>query len=208
MMNTESDFPGHRRDHRGRLVPEAQIKQIDQIRDEMVRRIAARAEQASAQLAAAKRDFFTEIAAFVEQSAAEYGVRLGGGKGNVTLYSYDGRFKVIRAISEHIRFDERLQAAKKLIDECLTDWTSESRSELRTIVQDAFRVDQAENLRVQQILSLRRYEIDDERWRRAMAAIGDSIQVIGSKAYVRVYERIGNTAEYRQIPLDMAGVAL
>lgn len=207
-MNTESDFPGHRRDHRGHLVPEAQIKPIDQIRDEMVRRIAARAEEVSAQLAAVKRAIFEEIAAFIELSAAEYGVRLGGGKGNVTLYSYDGRFKVIRAISEHIRFDERLQAAKKLIDECLTDWTSDSRSELRTIVQDAFRVDQAENLRVQQILSLRRYEIDDDRWRRAMAAISDSIQVIGSKAYVRVYERIGNTAEYRQIPLDMAGVAL
>lgn len=207
-MNTDTTFPGHRRDHLGRLVPEAQIKAIDLIRDEMVEKIAERARQASAELAAVKRQFFDEIAAFVELSASEYGVRLGGGKGNVTLYSYDGRFKVIRAISEHIRFDERLQAAKKLIDECLTDWTSESRSELRTIVQDAFRVDQAENLRVQQILSLRRYEIDDERWRTAMTAISDSIQVIGSKAYVRVYERIGNTAEYRQIPLDMAGVSL
>jgi hypothetical protein len=207
-MTSELNIPGHRRDHLGRLVPEQQIKTLDLIRDELVQRIAARAAETSAHLAAVKRDFFDEIASFVELSGAEYGVKLGGTKGNVTLYSYDGRFKVIRAISEHIRFDERLQAAKKLIDECLNDWTSESRSELRTIVQDAFRVDQAENLRVQQILSLRRYDIDDERWRRAMAAIGDSIQVIGSKAYVRVYERVGDNGEYRQIPLDMAAAPL
>jgi hypothetical protein len=207
-MNTETTFPNHRRDHLGRWVHESQVKTIDSIRDEMVVRIAKRAAEHSALLAALKREFFEEIAAFVELSASEYGTRLGGEKGNVTLYSYDGRYKVIRAISEHIRFDERLQAAKHLIDECLNDWTSDSRSELRTIVQDAFRVDQSENLRVQQILSLRRYAIDDERWLRAMEAISDSMQVIGSKAYVRVYERVGNTTEYRQIPLDMAGVAL
>lgn len=207
-MTTETTLPGHRRDHLGRLVPESQIKEIDQVRDEMVQRIAARAAATSQSLALVKRDFFDEIAAFVELSASEYGAKLGGEKGNVTLYSYDGRYKIIRAISEHIRFDERLQAAKKLVDACLNDWTSDSRGELRTIVQDAFRVDQAENLRVQQILSLRRYNITDERWLRAMAAISDSIQVIGSKAYVRVYERIGTTTEYRQIPLDMAGVPL
>ncbi len=207
-MTTETTLPGHRRDHRGRFVPESQIKQIDQVRDEMVQRIAARAAATSQHLALVKRDFFDEIAAFVELSASEYGAKLGGEKGNVTLYSYDGRYKIIRAISEHIRFDERLQAAKKLIDACLNDWTSESRSELRTIVQDAFRVDQSENLRVQQILTLRRYDIADERWLRAMAAISDSIQVIGSKAYVRVYERVGTTTQYRQIPLDMAGVPL
>lgn len=207
-MNTETNIPGHRRDHIGRLVPESQIKPIDLVRDELVRKIVAKATVTSEQIAAVKRDFFSEIAAFVELSAAEYGVQLGGGKGNVTLHSYDGRFKIIRAISENIRFDERLQAAKKLIDECLNDWTSDSRSELRTIVQDAFRVDQGENLRVQQILSLRRYNIEDERWLRAIAAISDSIQVIGSKSYVRVYERVGDTSQYRQIPLDIAGVPL
>jgi hypothetical protein len=207
-MSNDITIPGHRRDHLDRLVPEQQIKAIDLLRDELVRNIVAKASETSAQLAEVKRAFFSEIASFVEMSASEYGVQLGGEKGNVTLYSYDGRYKIIRAISENIRFDERLQAAKKLIDECLNDWTSDSRSELRTIVQDAFRVDHAENLRVQQILSLRRYEIEDERWKRAMTAISDSIQVVGSKSYVRVYERVANTTEYRQIPLDIAGVSL
>lgn len=207
-MHQDITLPGHRRDHLGRLVPEAQIKPIDLLRDETVLQIAERARAANAELAVLKRELFDLIAAFVELSATEYGVHLGGKKGNVTLYSYDGRYRVTRAIAENIRFNEQLQAAKALIDECLNDWTTGSRSELRTIVQDAFRVDNASNLRVQQILSLRRYEIDDDRWRRAMAAIGESMQVIGSKAYVRVHVRNDETQQYDPIPLDIAGVPL
>lgn len=207
-MNTEQNFPGHRRDHLGRLVPESQIKPIDLLRDELVREIARKAQEHSAELARIKRGFFDDIAAFVEMSAAEYGVTLGGDKGNLTLYTFDGRYKITRAIAETISFDERLQAAKKLIDECLNDWTSESRGELRLIVQDAFRVDKSENLRTQQILGLRRYNIEDDRWKRAMEAISDSMQVIGSRAYIRVHQRVGSSDEYTQIPLDISKVPL
>jgi hypothetical protein len=207
-MTTETNFPGHRRDHLGRYVLEAQIKPIDLLRDELVRKIADQAQAHSTELARIKRGFFDEISAFVELSAAEYGVTLGGDKGNLTLYTFDGEYKITRAIAESIRFDERLQAAKKLIDECLNDWTSESCGELRVIVQDAFRVDKAENLRTQQILGLRRYNIDDERWKRAMEAISDSMQVIGSKAYIRIHKRIGTSDEYKQIPLDISKVPL
>lgn len=207
-MNTEQNVPGHRRDHLGRWVPETQIKPIDLLRDELVREIARKAQEHSAELARIKRGFFDDIAAFVEMSAAEYGVTLGGDKGNLSLYTFDGQYKITRAIAETISFDERLQAAKKLIDECLNDWTSESCGELRVIVQDAFRVDKAENLRTQQILGLRRYNIDDDRWKRAMEAISDSMQVIGSRAYIRIHQRVGSSDEYTQIPLDISKVPL
>ncbi|MDZ7902308.1 MAG: DUF3164 family protein [Rheinheimera sp.] len=41
-----------------------------------------------------------------------------------------------------------------------------------------------------------------------MTAIGDAVQVVGSKAYIRVYERIGDSEMYRAIPLDIAAVQL
>lgn len=204
-MNTEATtLPGHRRDALGRLVPEANIKTIDLLRDELVRELVEKARVLSLQIAEAKADFHARIASYVELSTMEYGIKRGGKKGNVTLISYDGRYKVERAISELIHFDERLQAAKALIDDCLNDWTSDSRSELRALVQDAFSVDQAQNIRVQQILALRRFQIEDERWRSAMQAISDSIQIIGSKSYVRFFERVGNTTSWRRISLNMA----
>ena len=48
---------------------------------------------------------------------------------------------------------------------------------------------------------LRRHKIEDDRWQRAMQAIGDSLQILDSKAYVRVYERDahGNVAEQNRL---------
>jgi hypothetical protein len=197
---------GHRRDHKGRLVPEAQIKAIDLARDELVIEIVQKAREQSARLAELKRLVFDDIAAFVELSAEQYGVRLGGTKGNVSLMSFDGQYKVLRAIAETITFDERLKAAKALIDQCLNEWSEDAAPELKVIVQDAFRVDQEGNIRVQQVLALRRLNIEDKRWQRAMSAISDAIQITGSRSYLRVYERVGETNYYRQIPLDLSSV--
>lgn len=203
-MNTVTLPEGYRADAKGRLVPEAQIKPIDRLRDELVREIVQGAMQLQQLLADFKLHSFADIAAFVEMSAGEYGVALGGDKGNITLTSFDGKYKILRAIAENITFDERLQAAKKLVDECLAEWSGQAPSELRLIVQDAFDVDKAGNISVGKILSLRRYEIADPRWKRAMTAIGDAIQVVGTKPYLRVFER-GSDGEYRRMTLDIAG---
>jgi hypothetical protein len=56
------------------------------------------------------------------------------------------------------------------------------------------------------VLGLRRLDIKDARWLKAMAAISEAVQVVGSKSYIRVYERIGDTDQYRAIPLDIAAV--
>ncbi|MDR1506452.1 MAG: DUF3164 family protein, partial [Treponema sp.] len=55
------------------------------------------------------------------------------------------------------------------------------------------------------VLGLRRLEIHDPDWQKAMRAITESIQVSGSKQYLRFYERNEN-GEYRQIPLDVAAL--
>lgn len=188
----------------GHLVPVASIKPIDMARDSLVNEIVAKARAISGQIGEFKTAAFADIAAFVQLSAEQYNARIGGTKGNVTLLSFDGRYKVQRAIAEHITFDERLQAAKALIDECITDWAQGSRPELQVLVNDAFQVDQTGKVNTARVLGLRRLEINDERWHQAMRAIGEAVQVIGSKSYIRVYERDDTSGEYRAIPLDVA----
>ena len=73
------------------------------------------------------------------------------------------------------------------------------------MVNDAFQVDRQGNVNAKRILSLRKFNIDEPRWQRAMAAIGDSLTVAGSREYVRVYERVSGD-RWEQIPLDVAGV--
>jgi hypothetical protein len=37
-----------------------------------------------------------------------------------------------------------------------------------------------------------------------MTAIADSIQITGSQTYIRLYERVGQSDQWRAIPLDLA----
>nr|WP_258865208.1 DUF3164 family protein [Chromobacterium violaceum] len=73
------------------------------------------------------------------------------------------------------------------------------------IVNEAFATDKQGQINTGRVLALRRYDIQDERWKEAMTAIGEAVQVVASRSYIRVYERVGDTDQYRPIPLDIAG---
>jgi hypothetical protein len=204
---TASAIPaGYRQDAQGRLVHESLIKPIDQARDKLVLELVEKAKSLSKLLAEFKDSAFGDVAAFVDLSVEQYGVKLGGKKGNVSLLSFDGRYMLKKAVQESVQFDERLQAARALIDECLLEWTEGARPEVVTLVNDAFRTDTKGEIRTARVLALRRLEIADERWQRAMKAIGEACQVVGSKDYIRLYERVGDTDQFKAIPLDIAGV--
>lgn len=195
---------GYRADAQGRLVPLAHIKDVDLLRDDTVAALVFKAKVLNAAIAAFRTEANNTIDAFAQLSAEKYQAKLGGKKGNLTLVSFDGRLKIIRAISDQLVFDERLQAAKVLIDECINEWAAGSRSELRTLINDAFQVDRAGKIDTNRVLSLRRLDIKDERWKRAMEAIGDSLKVASSRSYLRFYERVGDAAQETAIPLDLA----
>lgn len=204
-MNTPTP-EGYKTDTKGRLVPLSAIKPIDQARDELVAEIVQKAQQLNQQMAATKADLISDIDAFVDLSAERYGAKLGGTKGNISLVSFDGQYKVQLAVQETLAFDEGLQAAKALIDECVHEWTQGSRNEIKTLINDAFQVDKEGNISAGRVLGLRRYNFDDEKWQRAMTALAESVRVQNSTRYLRVYRRVGQTNKYEAIVLDMAGV--
>lgn len=197
---------GYRQDAKGRLIPMQQIKPIDQLRDQLVMSLVDQAALLHVLMKDFKKQAFSDIAVFIETSAEQYGAKLGGSKGNVVLYSFDGKYKIERRFADNIRFDDKLKAAKALIDECITEWSQGSREEIKTLINDAFRVDTQGDVNTNRVLGLRRLNIEHDKWQRAMDAISDSVQVVGSSSYIRVYERIDDTDQYRQISLDLASV--
>ena len=205
-QTTTIEQPTYMLDENGNQIRIENIKPNDLERDTLVKKLIDSGKQVSQSLREYKSNAFADIAALIELSAEQYGAKVGGKKGNVTLHTFDKRYKVQRAMAENIVFDERLQAAKSLIDECLHEWMADANPNLRAIINRAFEVDKEGKISTGRVLALRRLEITDPRWVRAMQAISDSIQTIGSKAYVRLYERVGDTDEYVSIPLDVAGV--
>lgn len=205
-MSATTPMPnGYMQDATGNLIAVENIKDIDLARHELVLELMEGVDELADALKGKKQRTLDSIEAFVNLSAERYGAKLGGKKGNVALETYDGRYRIERAVAEHIAFDEGLLAAKALIDECLREWTADGNANVRTLVDHAFRVDKKGKLNTAAILGLRRLKIDDERWQNAMQAISDSIKVMGSCIYVRFYERTEGGA-YKLIPLDMAAV--
>ena len=188
---------------RGKEIPSSLVKPVDKIRDSVITNIGEQAEFLSNKLLKFKSETFMDINNFLELSASKYDVTFGGEKGNVTLTNFDGSYKVILNIKESITFDERLQIAKKLIDECIKVWVVGSRDEIKLLVDRAFQVDKQGQINVRRILELRQVNIQDEHWQLAMVAIGEAITITNSKEYIRVYKRMSDGA-YELINLDIA----
>lgn len=203
MTHTKTDYMTNAQGH---LVPKELVKPIDLARDQLVQELLQKAEAQQEVLRQLKQSAFQDIAAFVELSAEKYDVKRGGTKGNVTLYSFDGKYKVQLSRADNLKFDERLHAAKTIIDELLTEWAEGSRPEIKAIIQGAFDTDTEGNLNTGRVLSLRNLDIKDARWQQAMTAIGDSVKVVGTKSYVRFYKRIEGCDEYEAVLLDIAKV--
>lgn len=209
-MNNETEAPvvpkGYWADANGALIPIAKIKDIDKARHEKVVGLAKKAKQVSADILAFKLVAMQEVQDFVDLSLAQYEVKHGGKKGNITLVSFDGGFKIVRAMQDAITFDERLQAAKALVDECVKAWSKGSNDNIKVLVNNAFQVDKQGTVNTARILNLRSLKIDDERWLRAMTAISDSMKVASTKPYIRFYELDVRSGEYVPISLDVASV--
>ncbi|GBR00505.1 DUF3164 family protein [Acetobacter oeni] len=195
---------GYLQDSAGRLVPSANVKPEHLLEDELVRRLSQVAESHSDTLRQFRETCFADVRAFQEILGEKYGASVGGQKGNLSLTSYDGTLRIQIAMGDTISFGPELQAAKCLIDDCLTRWTKGANKNISAIVLDAFDVQKEGKIRTDKILALRRLEIDDPDWKQAMEAISDSIRIDATKQYVRFHVRVKPDQPFRQVPLDIA----
>lgn len=193
-------------DAAGNRIRLANISEIDQVKEDVTRRLVAGAKSLQGAMIAFKRVAMEEVMAAKSLIFEKYEVTLGGKKGNITLKSFDGTQEVQVAVAEQISFGPELQAAKALIDECIEDWAAGANDNIRTLVEDAFQVNKAGRIDTGRVFGLRRLTMKDRdgnpdaRWARAMDAIADAVRVDGTVTYVRFYDRAGGGA----VSLDFA----
>lgn len=191
-------------DGKGGFQPVETIKPQNLLEDETVRKILGFTIAASEQVARLKAHTFQDVGDLEAILAQEYEAKIGGKKGNITLSTVDGLYKVEIRVQDHIDFGPELQIAKTLVDECLNEWSEDAGPELRSIVTDAFKTDKAGQINRSQIFMLLRRDIKDERWQRAMQAIRDAMRVVGSKTYVRSSKRKSHDAPWESVTVDLA----
>lgn len=191
-------------DAKGGLTPVSLVKPQHLLEDELVRKVIGFAIALSEQVARFKQHTFDDLGAFEALLAQEYGSTVGGAKGNKTLTTHDGLFKVTVQVADNIVFGPELQIAKTLVDECLNEWAAGARDEIRAIVTRAFNTDKAGQINRSEIFMLLRLDIEDDRWQRAMKAIRDAMRTEGSKTYVRCHRRDAVDGPWQAVTIDLA----
>ena len=190
----------------GHLVPVSQVSELDLLRNDLIGEVFTQVKVLRETMRDFKLMVLSEVAAFVQLSADEYHVDLGGKKGNISLVTFDGQHKIMFSVAETLSFDEKIHAAKAIIDECLQKWTESSDDKIKALVGLAFKTNSVGEIRTQSVLALFKLGFKDPRWLEAMAALRDSLTVSGSKSYMRFYERMGEQGKWQQLSLDIAGL--
>lgn len=186
----------------GAYVPLARIKEVDLLRDSLVRDFCAQARDLSTELAAFRENAFADIGAFADASAEEHGIQLRGRKGGFSLMSYDGQQKIVVDNDTLIAVNEKVSIAREAVFACVRRWSDGANANLVEIVRRAFETDKQGHLSVARLLSLRSYRIDDAEWSAAMEALAQGLTAYGSKTYIRYYQRASTDEKFEQIALS------
>lgn len=191
-------------DNLGNAVPLRYVSKIDRERDRVVRQLFRKAERLNEQLAEFRVECLETIEAFLDWEAAQGDGPQRGPKGNVSLPSFDGTLRVTRARQASIEFDERLQSARELIREHITDKAANLDRDIQVIIDDAFNGSNG-RLSTARVLGLLKLKIAGPKWVQAMELIKESIRVSATREYARFHRRPGGSkAEYQQVALDIA----
>jgi len=196
---------GFRQNAKGHLVPEHMISEVDKLVDDQVNEIATRWKELQEQIAKFKVGTFGDLHAILASINEQYQVKKGGEKGNVQLITFSGRYKLLVAVNEVIGLGPEIQACIEKMKECAAVWTEGAKAEAKVIVDEFLASDGKGNYSVSKLLQIRRFKFPDPDWQLALKAMDDALRVIGSKQYLRLYEK-SQDGTYVAIPLDIAAL--
>lgn len=180
------------------------IPEMKLLIDETIRREFGFAMALADQLRRFRRHLMDNLDALDQLILEKYGAKIGGEKGNRTYTSFDGLWQIKVKIQARLAYGPELQAAKELFDECLNEWAAETRSEMRSIVTNAFNTDNEGQISRSNIQALLKTESEDERWQRGQQAISDAVYTIGSKEYVLFRFRASYRDEFDTLTINLA----
>ena len=180
----QKDNQGNWLDSKGRPVPEEYIRPEDKRRDKLVEGILKRVSKLSAKLESEKTEIVDAIEKYLKELAKDNKV-LENWKGNILLYNFSQNLCIERRIDETVSFDERLQMVKTTIDKWINNKLKDTDPTLSKVIAQAFSVDKQGRINTAMLLKLKRIDIQDAEWKKAMQLLDDSIFVKSSKMALR-----------------------
>lgn len=124
-----------------------------------------------------------------------------------TLYSFDGRWKVVISTYKHRVFNEHLRSAYRLMMDCIERWSEQAQSKGGHMLQ-ALAIQRVDFERMtanekNKIWELQKIEApEDPDWDRALGLLGRSVEVVRTKKRVNLYRRDEETRQYELVQVN------
>ena len=189
-------------DGKGDFVPVRYITKLDKEKDKIVVKLSEKALKLHAQMENFKKEVMSEIENYIQTAEKFYEVDEKTIVGNKSLTDFANTLRVELSVNKTLAFDEKLGIARGLIDECIEAWSEGANTKLLALVEQAFKTDKRGRIDRDRILGLRKLDISDEKWQKAMKIIGDSLTVVDKKSYIRFQRK--TDGRWNTIPLDIA----
>jgi len=192
-------------DRFGDQIPVRLISAYDRRRDQLVRRIAKRYEEAQAVLERVKAQTLQDLDTLEQLALADAGVKdFKSRAGNTTVTSYDGLISVQCKNRVFSGMDERSKIAKQMLDDFVAELTEgQEKEDIVRIVNSLLDTRSGEINRTA-ALRIIGLNLKSEKFRQAKDLLADSMYASLSKTYIYVEKRDSRESDPVQILLDIA----
>ncbi len=187
----------------GELIPERRIFLHEKRADRMVNKVMKKVARLQKHIIAEKLKISEIVEQYLKQVATENGS--DSIDGNTTIFDFAKENQIEQRLSKHFVTDERLNIAKKKINDLILKWSDGADDKIITLVNKAFKTDKHGNVNVKQILSLREINIKDKEWKEAMELITNCISVDYTKTYLNFRTR-DESGKLVAIPLNFSAM--
>jgi len=189
-------------DGKGDFVPVRYVTKLDKEKDKIVVKLSEKALKLHAQMENFKKEVMSEIENYIQTAEKFYEVDEKTLVGNKSLTDFANTLRVELSVNKTLAFDEKLGIARGLIDECIEAWSEGANTKLLALVEQAFKTDKRGRIDRDRILGLRKLDISDDKWQKAMKIIGDSLTVVDKKSYIRFQRK--TDGRWNTVHLDIA----
>ncbi len=185
----------------GNLIAKCNIPASELRKDAFVTGLLAQVKEQKKQLEAFKQNIFQAFEAFRAEMLEQFGTKLHarGTGDNVTMFSFDGRFKITYKSAKVKTLGPEHDAARQLARDWFNSQKDNLPHDVLTVVQDFFVKDAS----VANTISFINKNFQDETLIKAQQAAKDAMLIIGSKSYFNFYER-DEEGEYHQVHLNFS----
>lgn len=169
-----------------------QLKSYEAHKNKVVTRLVKLAKAQEEKLAKLKREALDEIQALYDEMLEIGGLVRDDHKGNLTLTTEDGLYRLRFKIAERYHFNELAEAAEERLKRFLDNMVKKNKRKDFELIQALLERNAATGkLDPRSVQKLYRYEDDfeDEDWKEAIRLFKQAYEVEGTKAYVGFYAK-------------------